>query len=143
MTTTDRSLEELTVQTCVELASSVPIGRLAVAFPSEPPLVVPVNFVLDGQVVMFRTGAGQKLRWLRQQPASFEVDYIDYLRLAGWSVLFQGIAYEATPYEIATAGLEVEPWPGPRPSWIRLIPASITGRRIELHTPERDGVGYL
>lgn len=143
MTTRGPVLAELTVEECLELAGGLPVGRFAVAHPGEPPLVVPVNFVLDGEAVMFRTEPGLKLRWLRQQPASFEVDYIDHVQHTGWSVLFQGLAYEATPGEIQRAGVAVEPWVGQKRIWIRLMATSVTGRRIALEQLAPDPRGYL
>ena len=101
------------------------------ALPAAPPLVVPINFLLDGDVIVFRTDPGEKLLQLRGSPVSFEVDQIDFLRRTGWSVLVQGVAYEATPTEIEH--LMLETWaPGEKAHWVRIVPAIITGRRIQL-----------
>lgn len=125
------SLEEIPREECLDLLDACPVGRLAVALPAAPPLVVPINFLLDGDVIVFRTDPGEKLLQLRGSPVSFEVDQIDFLRRTGWSVLVQGVAYEATPTEIEH--LMLETWaPGEKAHWVRIVPAIITGRRIQL-----------
>lgn len=137
-------LEELTKDECLELVRSQAVGRIAVARPDgRGPLVVPVNFVLDGDAIVFRSGLGAKLAALLG-PASFEVDHVDDVSHTGWSVLFTGRAFQATPWEVGH--VHVEPWvSGPKRHWVRLVPDEITGRRIVLEPVEvvRDGRGYL
>lgn len=134
------TLEELPAEECLRLLAAGTVGRFAVAAEGRPPLVVPVNYVLDGDVIAFRTNPGAKLTALRSQPASFEIDEIDPFHHSGWSVLVQGVAYEATASEIAH--LAVEPWVGPRDRWVRLVPTAITGRRIQLPPIRDDDRGY-
>jgi uncharacterized protein len=132
------STEELTVDECLELLASTTIGRIAVAGPDGPPLVVPVNFVLEGDVVVFRTAPGAKLDALRRHRASFQVDWIDPLHPVRWSVLVQGLAFEGSAPDV-----ELEPWEGgPKRYWIRLVPSAITGRRLVLPSIGVDGRGY-
>jgi nitroimidazol reductase NimA-like FMN-containing flavoprotein (pyridoxamine 5'-phosphate oxidase superfamily) len=120
----------------------MPVGRLAIASPGAAPLVVPVNYVLDGEIVVFRSDPGEKVLLLRGSPVSFQIDQIDPFRRTGWSVLVQGVAYEATPREIEH--LHIDPWaPGEKSHWVRIVPASITGRRIQLPELRRDSKGYL
>lgn len=107
------------------------VGRVAVAAPSGPPEVAPVNYVLDGDAIVFRTGLGTKLTLLRHSAATFEVDAVDPVEGVAWSVVFKGRAYEPSHWE--TDFLHVEPMAdGPRRQWVRLVPESITGRRIDL-----------
>ena len=135
-------LEELSRDECLQLLGTLSIGRIAVPTAQGSPLVVPVNYVLDDEVVVFRTGPGSKLHGLRQHPVSFQVDSIDPLRRTGWSVLVQGVAYEATPFEVKQ--LTVEPWTGgEKQHWVRLIPLEVSGRRIHLPEITRDERGYL
>ena len=125
----EATLDELDHDECLHLVSSLSVGRVAVAAEGAPPLVVPVNYVLDGEVIVFRSGAGSKLHALRDEPISFQVDLIDPVHHTGWSVLIRGIAYEAAAREVAH--LKIEPWPpGAKHHWIRLLPTSVTGRRI-------------
>jgi nitroimidazol reductase NimA-like FMN-containing flavoprotein (pyridoxamine 5'-phosphate oxidase superfamily) len=136
------SLEEIPREECLKLLGSFPVGRLAVGLPGAPPLVVPVNYVLDGEIVVFRSDPGEKIFQLRGSAVSFQIDQIDPSRRTGWSVLVQGVAYEATPAEVGH--LHVEPWaPGEKSHWVRIVPASITGRRIRLLEIGRNDKGYL
>jgi nitroimidazol reductase NimA-like FMN-containing flavoprotein (pyridoxamine 5'-phosphate oxidase superfamily) len=136
------ALAELSPEECLQLLAAFSIGRLAVAVPDSPPLVVPVNYVLDGDVVVFRSDAGSKLSALRQHPVSFQLDSIDPLHRTGWSVLIQGIAYEATSHEIAH--LNISPWaPGEKSHWVRILPAIITGRVISFADEPGSSRGYL
>jgi nitroimidazol reductase NimA-like FMN-containing flavoprotein (pyridoxamine 5'-phosphate oxidase superfamily) len=135
-------LEELEHDECLALVGSMSIGRLAVAVEDAPPLVVPVNYVLDGEIVVFRTGPGTKLFALRDTPVSFQVDLIDPFHRTGWSVLIRGVAYEAIDREVAH--LVVEPWAaGDKRHWIRVLPTAITGRRIRLPDVQWETRGYL
>ena len=122
---------ELTEAECFELLDSQPVGRLAVARPDGPPMVVPVNYRRDGRAILFRTGPGLKVLLLRQSGSvSFQVDAIDWFHRTGWSVLVHGTAYEATHWE--TDHLDLESWTaGDKPTWVRIVTTVVTGRRIE------------
>lgn len=146
------SMEVIDRQECLQLVGSLSVGRLAVSLTGEPPLVVPINFVLDGEVVVFRSAPGTKFEALSERPdaqrigrhpnASFQVDMIDPVHRTGWSVLIRGVAYPAEADEVAD--VDLESWaPGHQRHLVRLVPTSITGRRIR--TPELpwDTRGYL
>jgi nitroimidazol reductase NimA-like FMN-containing flavoprotein (pyridoxamine 5'-phosphate oxidase superfamily) len=118
------------------------VGRLAVAAPGEAPTVVPVNYLLEHDIVVFRSDLGEKLKRLRQEPVAFQIDHIDYVHRTGWSVLVQGVAYEATHFE--TDHLQLDTWAeGERSHWVRIIPATITGRRLVLPEWRRSSKGYM
>ena len=141
--TADTTLVELDREECFALLASMSIGRIAVASPVGSPLVVPVNYALDGEVVVFRTDTGSKLAALRHGAISFQVDLFDPGHRTGWSVLVQGIAYESAP-DGAPAHVDVEPWaPGPKSHWIRIVPGHVSGRRLCLHADTWDDAGYL
>jgi uncharacterized protein len=132
----DPTLEELDEEECLRLLASQSVGRLAVAEPGRAPHVVPVNYVLLRGSVVFRSGRGTKLRLLITEPVSFEVDSIDPIHHTGWSVLVQGLAYQASDREIEVEDVDVEPFaPGQKDDWVRLMPQSITGRRLHLPAP--------
>ena len=96
-----------------------PSVSFAIVIDDHGPLVVPVNYALDGDVVVFRSGAGSKLRALRDAPLSFQVDLIDPSHRTGWSVLIRGTAHEATD---ARDAFRVDPWaPGAKQHWIRVV----------------------
>ena len=89
---------------------------------------MPVNYAMDNETVVFRTGPGSKLAGLRTQPLSFEVDDHDPYRCTGWSVLIRGVAFEI---EERDAREDPVPWaPGEKAHWVRVMPMEITGRRI-------------
>ncbi|MEY2462896.1 MAG: uncharacterized protein QOH64_1034 [Acidimicrobiaceae bacterium] len=138
----DATLEELDREECLKLVGSLSIGRLAVTVEEyDAPLVVPVNYVLDGEVVVFRSGPGSKLRALRDTPVSFQVDLIDPFHRTGWSVLIRGVAREATDREVEH--LVVETWaPGDKHHWIRVLPTVVTGRTIQLPDVPWESRGY-
>jgi nitroimidazol reductase NimA-like FMN-containing flavoprotein (pyridoxamine 5'-phosphate oxidase superfamily) len=135
------SLEEIPPEECLELLAAFGVGRFAVAIPGHAPLVVPVNYVLDDDVIVFRSDYGSKIAGLRRRQVSFQVDLIDPAHRTGWSVLVQGIAHEATDDEVAH--LVVTPWVGERDHWIRIVPTVISGRRIQLPAITADTRGYL
>lgn len=128
---------------CLELLHAQPVGRLAV-IDGDSPLVVPVNYTLDGGCIVFRSDLGTKLAALAHHKVSFEVDYIDWYHCTGWSVLVRGAAYEATHWEVDH--LLLEPWAeGDKRHWVRIPIVEVTGRRldaIELDWP-LDGRGYI
>src|SRR3954465_5969583 len=100
-------LETLTPDECLTAMAGQPVGRLVLAQPDGYPLVAPVNFVLDGQTIVFRTGPGTHFGRV-QQKVSFEVDHIEPDTRTGWSVLVRGTIYEASLWEIEH--LNLEPW---------------------------------
>ena len=127
------TFEEITREDCLSLLARQVLGRVAVADFNAAPHIVPVNFLLDGDAVVFRTGYGSKFRLavLRGAPVSFEVDGVDPGQRTGWSVLVQGSATELTADDASR--LRLEPWaPGLKSHWIRIAAESITGRRFRL-----------
>ncbi|MDX1619384.1 MAG: pyridoxamine 5'-phosphate oxidase family protein [Nitriliruptorales bacterium] len=137
---TDHSgLEILSVDECVELLGSRPVGRVAY-MDAGAPMVLPVNHRMDGRTVVFRTTHGSKLAAaLMQRPVAFEVDGYTEEDRSGWSVLVRGRAEVA--FDPADGdehdGPSPEPWADQveRGWWIRIHPEEISGRRI----PDRLG----
>ena len=132
-------LEMLPFDECLRLLASVPVGRVGFCADGEV-VVLPVNHVIDGQDVVFRTARGAKLSAAEaRNPVAFEADEYDVKDRSGWSVLVNGRA--ETVYEDAEIqrfrrhGLH--PWATAvdRPFWIRIRPTSVTGRRIPAPPP--------
>ena len=127
-------LEILPFDRCLQLLSSVPVGR--VSFLAEGEIVVlPVNHAMDGQNPVFRKARGSKLSAAEgQNVVAFEADDYDERTRCGWSVLVNGRAHaiyeEAEIQRLSRLGLR--PWvsAADRPFWIRIRPASISGRQI-------------
>lgn len=125
-------LLELERAECLELLGEHRVGRLAVVDRDDMPFVVPVNYVMSRDTVLFRTHPGTKLDALRRRPVAFQVDSIDEARRTAWSVLVQGIAHEASPHDLVDVGADPEPWTEAGPYWIQVVPRFISGRRFQL-----------
>jgi hypothetical protein len=121
-------MEDLSRQECWQLLAGRSIGRLAVISDDDLPFVVPVNYALDGESVVFRSDFGTKFDATQRHPVAFQVDSIDEHHRAGWTVLIQGIAHEMTPQE--AAHLTLEPWTGTKQRWLRVVPRHLSGRRL-------------
>ena len=117
---------------CLELLRSRTVGRLAYVARAGLPDVVPVNYVVDGDDVLIRSGPGPKLQAAeRHDLVAFEVDDIDELAHRGWSVVLHGTAQRLSPAEVNRLQVEAQPWAvGPRSHVIRVRPRRITGRRL-------------
>lgn len=129
----DDRIEDLPRSTCLQLVGSGTVGRVAVN--SDPsPVVLPVNYVLRDDAVVFTTDAGTK--WDAATggvPASFEVDGVDQEHRSGWSVLIHGTlsALDASGDTVEEIHDRLDPLPGgPRPHLVRLSIDEVTGRRI-------------
>jgi nitroimidazol reductase NimA-like FMN-containing flavoprotein (pyridoxamine 5'-phosphate oxidase superfamily) len=127
-------MERLTREECVRLLGTDEIGRLAVV-DFGTPTIFPVNYVLDGEAVVFRTDPGTKLDKGTRGRACFEIDGFDRENRTGWSVVVFGKLEEVTQFDAKTfarvRGLTVEPWAGgEKQHWMRLSPERITGRRV-------------
>ena len=125
-------LELLDRDECVGLLRRNSLGRIAVVADGRP-LIFPVNFVLDGEAIVFRSDGGTKLHAARNGHVAFECDGIDSVYHTGWSVLATGKAEEVVnAAELAQlARLPLGPWcPGPKATWVRIRPTMLSGRRI-------------
>jgi nitroimidazol reductase NimA-like FMN-containing flavoprotein (pyridoxamine 5'-phosphate oxidase superfamily) len=127
-------IEPLNRDRCLELLREDEIGRLAVLADGGP-LILPVNYRMDGESVVFRTDPGLKLDEGVRARACFEIDHFDRDNRSGWSVIAAGRLEEITRYEAKTweriHDLPVEPWAGgAKAHWVRLVPSRITGRRV-------------
>ncbi len=89
-------LEVLDRETCLTLLASSTIGRIGCTS-SALPIVLPVNFRLIDENVVFRTAPGTKLDAATNNTVvAFEVDQMDPFGHSGWSVLVTGFAREVT-----------------------------------------------
>jgi nitroimidazol reductase NimA-like FMN-containing flavoprotein (pyridoxamine 5'-phosphate oxidase superfamily) len=121
-------------ETCLRLLSEDEVGRLGIV-DGGTPLILPVNYALDGDVIVFRTAPGAKLTAGPRAPACFEIDRFDRETRTGWSVLVIGRLEEVTPYQSKAwsrvQGVAVDPWAAnEKTHWLRLVPDSITGRQV-------------
>jgi nitroimidazol reductase NimA-like FMN-containing flavoprotein (pyridoxamine 5'-phosphate oxidase superfamily) len=133
-------LFELERDECYRYLTSVAVGRVAV-ISGDLPSVVPVNFAVLDEDIVFRTGDGVVLSAARGSGlAAFEVDGWGEETQTGWSVLLRGLLTEVERHDelamVATIG--VVTWaPGPRDHVLRLHPTLISGRRLTSREPVR------
>ena len=131
----EAELQDLSTDECHQLLATHEIGRLGVNA-EHFPLIFPVNYTLDGEVIVIRTHPGTMHTAADQANVTFEVDEIDRRARTGWSVLVRGRAEAVTSTHRAELvdrikATEVRPWaPGEYGHWLRLIPQQISGRRI-------------
>lgn len=119
---------------CWQLIASGGIGRIAFGT-STGPVVIPVNFAVMAGTIVIRTSQGTMVEGHADEQVAFEVDHLDEALSQGWSVLVRGPAHRvAHPAELRNVQRDttVWPWPGDdRDVYVRIIPDTITGRRIE------------
>ncbi len=126
-------IEVIEREECLELLRSTDIGRIAVVDAGHP-VIFPVNYAMDGDVIVLRTAEGTKLdAALQGGPVAFEIDDADPRSHGAWSVIVTGWARVA----VAPAQLErfeqlgLHPWSEHRKdSWVTVHPERVTGRRI-------------
>lgn len=136
MMTDDAGLEIVLPDECLRLLvdHSPNVGRVGLISDGRP-LVLPVNYVMVDDAVVFRTGRGAKLAAATEGAAvAFEVDAIDASWEEGWSVVVHGRA-EVVRDDDEIARLDRLPlraWvPAERVHHVRIVPEQITGRSIE------------
>jgi transcriptional regulator with XRE-family HTH domain len=129
-------LDGMTVAECRQHLAAGGIGRFLFVEHGRGPVAILVNFMMDGDDVVFRTaGGGSVSDGQHERRVSFDVDHIDDALGEGWSVLVTGKAHIITdPAELARAeALHIEPWAGgDRPVYVRLTASEITGRGIRV-----------
>jgi nitroimidazol reductase NimA-like FMN-containing flavoprotein (pyridoxamine 5'-phosphate oxidase superfamily) len=127
-------LEVLSQDECLAMLRSNSLGRIAFVLEGRIE-IFPVNYGLQGSVVVFRTGDGTKLHATHGAAVAFEVDGWDPEQQTGWSVVERGRAEEITTNLGRAAEhlrrVSVDPVaPGDRWHWIGIKPSEITGRRF-------------
>jgi nitroimidazol reductase NimA-like FMN-containing flavoprotein (pyridoxamine 5'-phosphate oxidase superfamily) len=132
---TDATLDAIPAEECYELLATHEFGRIGVNA-EHYPLIIPVNYGMDGRTIVVRTHPGTMLAAAAHANVTFEVDEVDRRTRSGWSVLVRGLAEEVGDEHRAelvarTRGAGVQPWaPGEHGRWLRLIPHAVSGRRI-------------
>jgi uncharacterized protein len=128
------TLQELSRAECVDLLRAGLVGRAAICTPAGPH-VVPVNYAVHGESVVFRTTPYSVLgtySWAGD--IAFEIDHIDPERHEGWSVVAVGrgeMVEDVEEVEEIRWANDPKPWAeGSRPLIVRLRWREISGRRI-------------
>lgn len=126
-------LEVLSRDESVTLLASVPVGRV-VYTDRALPAILPVNYVVDNDAVVFRTGAGSKLAAAtREAVVAFEADSFDEKTKSGWSVMVIGrsrLVEDDREIE-RLAELDLQTWvPAAREHFVKIEMAQVSGRRL-------------
>lgn len=137
-------LEVLPPHRCWDELTGRGVGRLAFLHEGAPE-VLPVNYAVDDESIVFRIDHGTKLSSLgRDDRVAFEVDGIDHEARTGWSVIVKGRARRVTgAAEMGhLRGLGLEPWAvGAKDHWYRIEPTSVTGRSVHDRGDRHHGNG--
>ncbi|MET0729523.1 MAG: pyridoxamine 5'-phosphate oxidase family protein [Acidimicrobiales bacterium] len=126
-------LEVLDRTESLRLLGGATLGRLGVTVGALP-TILPINYRLVGDKVLFRTGVGTKLLAATANAVvAFEVDDMDPLWHTGWSVVVTGVASEVTdPVELRAAeAANIARWAPVGPSRIVAVTTEmVSGRRL-------------
>ncbi|MFJ3921766.1 helix-turn-helix domain-containing protein [Streptomyces sp. NPDC090022] len=128
----DAVLVPLDESECRRLLGTHGVGRIAV-FTPEGPAIVPVNYMVAGTAIAFRTSAQAVVARAVGTEVAFEIDHIDDVDADGWSVLAVGELEAATDDERQHLAVMArsQPWAGGiRTHWMKITPVRITGRRV-------------
>ena len=142
MDNTSDVIAPLSDQECWKRLGTQELGRL-VTHAGAVLDIFPVNYVVDGESVVFRTAEGSKLTELTiNDEVLFEVD--DHTDEAAWSVVLRGRAERLeTTDEVARAdALPLKPWiPTVKYNYVRVVATSLSGRDFRRgEEPDRYGV---
>lgn len=128
-------MEELSVAECWSLLRREEVGRLAVSIADHPD-IFPINYMVDGESIVFRTAAGTKLAAsILGKGVAFEIDGYNAVAGDAWSVVVKGYAREIEHMlEYFDADdLPLFPWHAAvKPNIVRVTPDIISGRRFHV-----------
>jgi nitroimidazol reductase NimA-like FMN-containing flavoprotein (pyridoxamine 5'-phosphate oxidase superfamily) len=125
---------ELSAEDCRRLLRAGTVGRVAVSTPIGPH-IVPVNYVVSGDAVIFRTSPYSVLgSHARNSLVAFEIDHLDPGKDHSWSVVVRGqCEFIDDPRDLDTADETKRPtaWAaGSRNLFLRLPLTEVTGRSL-------------
>ena len=125
---------ELSTEDCQRLLRARTVGRVAVSTPGGPH-IVPVNYVVSGDAVIFRTSPYSVLgSHARNSLLAFEVDHLDPGQDGSWSVVARGrCEFIDDPRELDAQDDAKRPkaWvAGSRNLFLRLPLTEVSGRSL-------------
>ncbi|GAA4031953.1 pyridoxamine 5'-phosphate oxidase family protein [Arthrobacter methylotrophus] len=127
-------------QECWRLLAETSVGRLALTVDGHPD-IFPVNYKVDGESLVFRTGTGTKQEAIdADSTVALEADSVSAEFGVAWSVVVRGKAQKETSPGPALDSISrsLFPWQGIGKDYlIRIVPESVTGRRFTLTQPMR------
>ena len=120
-------------ETSWNLLEAADIARLAVAVGDDVE-IFPVNIVVDGRTLVFRTGEGTKLAAVTiARRVAVEADGYDAGVGEAWSVVVKGEAERVEKFRDIdrVENLLLRPWTDHPKQWfVRIRPDEVTGRRF-------------
>lgn len=126
-------LVELNRTECLRLLGQGVIGRI-VYTTGALPAVLPVNYAMDGDEIIFRTGSDTIMEAATSnEVVAFEVDDVNPETRTGWSVVALGKAYHVTDADRLTelTTRVPPPWaPGRSANTIAVPTLLLTGRQL-------------
>ena len=122
-------MSRLTRAECWQLLAGPAVGHLGIVVDGAPE-VYPVNYVVDGESVVYRVDGPGRLD--QADPAvCFQIDAFDTERHRGWSVLVKGTAQRLPDPGARLRSESPAGAPDPPPErWVRIDPIEVTGRKI-------------
>jgi hypothetical protein len=131
-------LEILDRDECLRLLDQAVLGRIGISSGALP-TILPVNFRLVNERIVFRTGRGTKLDAATENAVvAFEVDDLDAMGHAGWSVVVIGMAHEVRDLEERDAleGIPIPRWaPSEDGRVVSVSTDIVSGRRLRGGVP--------
>lgn len=135
---TENPVGLLSLEECWGLLADERFGRLAYRLVDEVHLV-PINYIVDGNSLLFRTASGNKLLAAAlHSDVAFEIDWYD--DRSAWSVVVRGRLRRLDEDEQHRAEtLPLHSWvPTLKYDIIELVPEVVTGRTFRLQRVEPD-----
>ncbi|NEE00626.1 pyridoxamine 5'-phosphate oxidase family protein [Phytoactinopolyspora halotolerans] len=118
---------------CWQLLDTSSVARLAVLVGDDLE-IFPINYVVDGRAIVFRTGEGTKLAAVTiARNVAMEIDGYHRARREAWSVVVKGTAERVEDFDeiYQTEELPLRSWSDHPKQWfVRLLPQQVTGRRF-------------
>lgn len=140
------AIEKLSDEDCWDLLREVEVGRLAVAAAGDID-IFPLNFVVDGRSLVFRSAEGTKLvEVVLAGRVAFETDGYHPDDGTAWSVVVKGTAELLDRFSdiYAAQDLPLFPWnASPKERFVRITPTSVSGRRFTVARTRSGGTPQL
>jgi hypothetical protein len=134
----DEPVQRLDADECWELLEGEEFGRLAYRLVDEVH-IVPINYIVDGRSILFRTASGNKLLAAAlHSDVALEIDWHD--DQSAWSVVVTGqLRRLPEDQEDRVDDLPLHPWiPTLKYNVVELLPSDVSGRFFRLQRPESD-----
>jgi uncharacterized protein len=135
---TDEPVQRLDADECWELLEGEELGRLAYRLVDEVH-IVPINYIVDGRSLLFRTASGNKLLAAAlHSDVALEIDW--HNDTTAWSVVARGhLRQLEEDQEHRVDNLPLHPWvPTLKYDVVELVPETVTGRYFRLERDEPD-----